>query len=109
MSRALAAGLHVRCLTAAGAGAASTPQIPLHAPLTPKTLLKIQSLLNESVENAYSNPNAHSDKDRDATATVLVPLCNVNGQPGILFQVRGKLRTHSGQVRYTVYICLVYL
>jgi len=36
----------------------------------------------------------------EPTAAVLLPLCNVNGKGGILFEVRGKLRHHSGEVRY---------
>ena len=34
-------------------------------------------------------------------AAVLVPFCNLNGNPGILLEVRGKLRAHSGEVRWT--------
>lgn len=33
-------------------------------------------------------------------AAVLVPLCNVDGVPGILLEVRGKLRHHSGEVSF---------
>ncbi|KIY52924.1 hypothetical protein FISHEDRAFT_28428, partial [Fistulina hepatica ATCC 64428] len=33
-------------------------------------------------------------------AAVLVPLCNIRNQPGILLEVRGKtMRSHSGEVR----------
>lgn len=32
-------------------------------------------------------------------AAVLIPLCNVNGKAGILFELRGKLRHHAGEVR----------
>ena len=35
-------------------------------------------------------------------AAVLVPLCNLNDNPGLLFEVRGKLRAHSGEVRWGV-------
>ena len=37
---------------------------------------------------------------RRGNAAVLIPLCNVRGAPGILLEVRGKLRTHSGEVRF---------
>jgi hypothetical protein len=37
---------------------------------------------------------------KEGHAAVLIPLCNVNDQPGILLELRGKLRTHSGEVRY---------
>lgn len=35
----------------------------------------------------------------ETNAAVLIPFCNVKGTPGILFEVRGQLRTHSGEVR----------
>jgi hypothetical protein len=47
-------------------------------------------------EEAYNPSETH--------AAVLVPLCNVHDKPGILFEVRGKLRTHSGEVRYGVLV-----
>ncbi|KZT37954.1 hypothetical protein SISSUDRAFT_986927 [Sistotremastrum suecicum HHB10207 ss-3] len=33
-------------------------------------------------------------------AAVLVPLCNVEGKPSILFEVRGNLRSHAGEVSF---------
>ncbi len=36
---------------------------------------------------------------KEVHAAVLIPLCNVNDQPGILLELRGKLRTHSGEIR----------
>lgn len=33
-------------------------------------------------------------------AAVLVPLCNVDNRPGLILEVRGKLRTHSGEVSF---------
>ncbi|KAF9245297.1 hypothetical protein BU15DRAFT_85628 [Melanogaster broomeanus] len=38
----------------------------------------------------------------EAHAAVLVPLCNVDDVPGVLLEVRGRLRTHSGEVRYVL-------
>ena len=35
-----------------------------------------------------------------ADAAVLVPICNIEDKPGLLFEVRGRVRTHSGEVRY---------
>lgn len=73
-------------------------------PLTPKTLRRVQDVLNE----AASEWTAPRDVKR-AKAAVLCPLINVpvdgtDGQrttkPGILFQVRANLRTHAGEVRY---------
>jgi hypothetical protein len=39
---------------------------------------------------------------KEEHAAVLIPLCNVNDQPGILLELRGKLRTHSGEIRCAV-------
>ena len=70
------------------------PLITLTDPLTPRACNIIRNTLQSSFlssENVYnqSGPNA----------AVLIPLCNVNGQSGILLQVRGKLRTHPGEIR----------
>lgn len=43
--------------------------------------------------------NALSEEESRARAAVLIPLCNVEGRPGILLEVRGKLRNHGGEVR----------
>jgi len=37
---------------------------------------------------------------KEKHAAVLIPLCNVTNQPSILLQLRGKLRTHSGEVSF---------
>ena len=37
---------------------------------------------------------------KEKHAAVLIPLCNVDDRPGILLELRGKLRMHSGEVRY---------
>lgn len=35
-------------------------------------------------------------------AAVLVPLCNIQGKPSVLFTVRNmNMRTHRGEVRYS--------
>lgn len=70
------------------------PLITLTDPFTPRACKIIRNALQSSFsqsENVYnqSGPNA----------AVLIPLCNVNGQSGILLQVRGKLRTHPGEIR----------
>ena len=37
----------------------------------------------------------------EANAAVLVPLCNVDGVPGVLLELRGgTLRSHASEVRY---------
>ncbi|KAI0084465.1 NUDIX hydrolase domain-like protein [Irpex rosettiformis] len=71
----------------------ATAMLPLSTPLTRRSLNAIRSVLAE----AYNEIN-HDSSERHAA--VLVPLCNVNGKPGILFEVRGKLRTHGGEVSF---------
>jgi len=39
-------------------------------------------------------------KPTENRAAVLVPLCNFNDNPGLLFGVRGKLMAHFGEVRW---------
>ncbi|KAI1793581.1 hypothetical protein LXA43DRAFT_971909 [Ganoderma leucocontextum] len=71
------------------------PLIPLTDPLTRRACNIIRNALQSSFsqsDNVYDQSGTH--------AAVLIPLCNVNGQSGILLQVRGKLRTHPGEVRY---------
>lgn len=73
------------------------PLIPLTDPLTPQACNTIRNALQSSLsrpKNIYNQLGAN--------AAVLIPLCNVNGKSGILLQVRGKLRTHPGEVRYVV-------
>lgn len=73
----------------------STAKLSLTSPLTRNTLNLIRSALEEHY--------AAQDEQFDPTevhAAVLAPFCNVNNKPGILLEVRGKLRTHSGEVRY---------
>ncbi|KAI0705171.1 NUDIX hydrolase domain-like protein [Cytidiella melzeri] len=71
----------------------ATATLSLTAPFTRRSLDTICSALHETyVEDAYDTSETH--------AAVLVPLCNVNNKPGILLEVRGKLRTHSGEVSF---------
>lgn len=78
-------------------GRPATATLSLTAPLTRRSLNAIRNVLSETYsEEAYNPSETH--------AAVLVPLCNVHDKPGILFEVRGKLRTHSGEVRYGVLI-----
>lgn len=68
--------------------------LSLTAPLTRNSLNIIRNLLEEH----YSTQTESFDPD-EVHAAVLAPFCNVNGKPGVLLEVRGKLRTHSGEVR----------
>ncbi|KAJ7281929.1 NUDIX hydrolase domain-like protein [Mycena rebaudengoi] len=70
-------------------------------PFTLNTLKTIRGALQES-----SNPlepvrawASVSSEEKKRTAAVLIPFCNVQGQPGILLQIRSRsLRSHSGEV-----------
>ena len=68
-------------------------RIPITSPFTRLSLNTIRSIL------ANTDAGSNIRDAEESHAAVLIPLCNVNGQPGILLEVRGKLRTHSGEVR----------
>jgi hypothetical protein len=63
------------------------------SPFTRSSLTAIRAALSRD-----HSPVAVDPKEKHAA--VLIPLCNVNDQPGILLELRGKLRTHSDEVRY---------
>ena len=85
--------LHRMMATAASRPATAT--LPLSTPLTRRSLNAIRSVLTETYSEFKYNPS-------ERHAAVLVALCNVHDKPGILFEVRGKLRTHGGEVRCAV-------
>lgn len=65
-------------------------------PFTRNALESIRSVLSKSA----SPGGKHNTLKHPGNAAVLIPLCNVQGVPGVLLEVRGKfLRTHSGEVR----------
>ncbi|KAH9944749.1 NUDIX hydrolase domain-like protein, partial [Amylocystis lapponica] len=69
--------------------------LSLTAPLTRSSLASIRVALSASFSESssvYAPAETH--------AAVLLPLCNVNDTPGILLEVRGKLRAHSGEVSF---------
>ena len=68
----------------------------LSVPFTRKSLTAIRAALTRA---AQDYPPTAADP-KEGHAAVLIPLCNVNDQPSILLELRGKLRTHSGEVRY---------
>ena len=81
------------------AASSSRPIISLTEPLTRRTCNDIR----DALASAFSeSENRHDASERHAA--VLVPFCNVDGKPGVLLEVRGKLRTHSGEVRYVVHL-----
>jgi hypothetical protein len=84
---------------------AVSPYLSLNAPITRETLATLKQRL-ASVRHEYPpeldwpiSGHVCSEEDRRPRAAVLVPLCNVNGRPGLLLEVRGKLRSHGGEVR----------
>ncbi|KAI5832239.1 hypothetical protein K523DRAFT_361818 [Schizophyllum commune Tattone D] len=72
--------------------------LSLRQPFTPRILATISQTLKARAPAVCVQADAEPVRAR---AGVLVPLCNVNDVPGILFEVRGKaLRTHSGEVSF---------
>ncbi|TFK18980.1 hypothetical protein FA15DRAFT_760332 [Coprinopsis marcescibilis] len=68
----------------------------LTRPFTPKSLGHIRRLLDADIIDASFN---HFQKS--GNAAVLVPLCNVDNEPSIIFELRAKkLRSHSGEVSF---------
>ena len=72
----------------------ATSKLSLTAPLTRNSLNTIRSTLEEHYATQIENYDPS-----EVHAAVLAPFCNLNDKPGILLEVRGKLRTHSGEVR----------
>jgi len=71
---------------------ASTSLISLSKPFTRGTLRSIRQLLNTN--------KSYEEYQHPKNAAVLIPFCNVNGEPSILFEMRSKaLRSHSGEIR----------
>lgn len=83
------------------ASSASSALISLTNPITPSTLQTLKNVLNRTPnasKNAITDPSLKSQH-----AAVLIPFCNVGGEPGILLEVRAKgLRSHSGELRYVI-------
>lgn len=92
-------------MTATAANVApSSSIISLTAPFTRASLIKIRDALAVAV-----NQDGTARDPTEPHAAVLVPLCNVNDTPGVLLEVRGKLRTHAGEVRWVSERCCVVL
>ncbi|KIK23610.1 hypothetical protein PISMIDRAFT_679043 [Pisolithus microcarpus 441] len=71
--------------------------ISLTAPFTRNSLDTIRAALLDYTTGARlsSGPDPN-----ESHAAVLVPLCNVDGVPGVLLEVRGNLRSHPGEVSF---------
>lgn len=80
---------------------ASSSLISLTKPITPNTLRTLRDLLKR--------PEATRPPSTLQSAAVLIPFCNIGGEPGILLEVRSKsLRTHSGEIRWEPFCTLNY-
>ena len=78
---------------------ASSSLISLTKPITPNTLRALRDLLKR--------PDPPPSPTTLQSAAVLIPFCNVGGEPGILLEVRSKsLRTHSGEIRWEL-LCIL--
>ncbi|EIN03805.1 hypothetical protein PUNSTDRAFT_128578 [Punctularia strigosozonata HHB-11173 SS5] len=75
--------------------ATHSPYISLTEPLTRASLASLRRALASKFSAQEWEVNAH-----EKHAAVLIPLCNVNGVPGVLLEVRGQLRHHSGEVSF---------
>lgn len=74
----------------------STSIISLTSPFTRSSLRTLQSALI-----AYATTSKTPVIPGEVNAAVLVPLCNVDGVPGVLLELRGgKLRSHAGEVSF---------
>lgn len=76
-------------------------RIPFDQPLTLDSLSRIAKLLPHTLFDGareLEDPSLTNEFD-NKTASVLLALCNVDNVPGVLLEVRGKLRTHSGEIR----------
>ncbi|EKM81811.1 hypothetical protein AGABI1DRAFT_70284 [Agaricus bisporus var. burnettii JB137-S8] len=79
----------------------SSSLVNLAKPLTPNSLKAIRHALSPAQQQPNSQPSQSQQGFKSRNAGVLIPLCNVEGKPGILFQVRARtLRCHSGQVSF---------
>ncbi|KAH9479490.1 putative Nudix hydrolase NudL [Psilocybe cubensis] len=78
---------------------ASTSLISLTKPITPNTLKILRDVLNFNSSTVNWPTTGIAPKSRNAA--VLIPFCNVDGEPGILLEVRAKaLRSHSGEISF---------
>ena len=71
----------------------NTSIVSLTSPFTRRSLRTIQDAFSAAYTTKYFiNP-------AETYATVLVLVCNPDGNPSLLLEVQGKLRAHSGEVR----------
>ncbi|KAG1794842.1 NUDIX hydrolase domain-like protein [Suillus plorans] len=74
----------------------STSIISLTSPFTRGSLRTLQNVVI-----AHATTSKTPVTSGEVNAAVLVPLCNVDGVPGVLLELRGsKLRSHAGEVSF---------
>ncbi|CAE7154444.1 unnamed protein product [Rhizoctonia solani] len=85
----------------------SSPHLSLTSPITRNTLHSlrkrfgvVRSKYPQEPKWPFTPTSILAEEDSRPRAAVLVPLCNVNGRPGLLLEVRGKLRNHGGEVSF---------
>ena len=69
--------------------------VSLISPFTRRFLKTIKDALS-----AHTSRSMYPIKLTGTHVAVLVPLCNLNGNPSLLLEVREKTRAHSGEVRW---------
>ncbi|KAI6001072.1 NUDIX hydrolase domain-like protein [Pisolithus orientalis] len=88
------------------AGTSSNAAIPSNANsiislTTPFTRNSLDTIRGALSDYATSAGLTSSEPDpNESHAAVLVPLCNVDGVPGVLLEVRGNLTSHLGEVSF---------
>ncbi|KAF9054430.1 NUDIX hydrolase domain-like protein [Panaeolus papilionaceus] len=81
--------------------ASSSGLISLTKPFTPTTLKTLARILTRNPSNNLQKGLDPSTTGKINNAAVLIPLCNVAGEPSILLEVRAKsLRSHSGEISF---------
>ena len=89
------------------------PSFSLTQPLTRRALIDIRAALRTAanIDDLYGSHQNIRRLDVETAvfqgsvvpnAAVLIPLCNMKEQPVLLFEVRGNLRAHAGEVRYVL-------
>lgn len=73
--------------------------IHLDAPLTARSLVQIAATLPQNLIGNLVDPSLENTPELPKSAAVLIALTNVDDKPGLIVEVRGKLRTHSGELR----------
>ena len=98
-SRMRASVIRTRLLTNLRAPRQPPYCIPFDEPLTARSLQRLAAALPQNALDNSTDSSLAGTPEKTKSAAVLIALCNVDGQPGILLEVRGKLRTHSGEIR----------